>query len=132
MIRAGECSPARIAGLWNARFDARPRAWPLHPSPAGPSLEEVRDLAVSAGFGDGTIDTVIQEIHIPSAREHVRIQLAATPLATLMRERSREQQASLTDAVVADVAAALHVHIRDGALVFPQECNILSAHRIDG
>jgi hypothetical protein len=61
-----------------------------------------------------------------------RGQLAATPLAMLMRERSREQQASLTDAVVADVAAALPAHIRDGALVVPKECHILSTHRIDG
>ena len=86
-------------------------------------------LAVRAGFGDITIDTVRHEIHFPSAREYVRIQLAATPLATLMPDLPHERQARLVDAVVAEVAVALHSQSRDGALVFPQECHLLSAHK---
>jgi ubiquinone/menaquinone biosynthesis C-methylase UbiE len=92
--------------------------------------KELRDLATNAGFGDVTIDTVTHEVHFPSAREYVRIQLAATPLATPISELTDEQREPLVDAVVADVAIALQSRIRDGQLVFPQECHILSAHTI--
>jgi ubiquinone/menaquinone biosynthesis C-methylase UbiE len=94
--------------------------------------EELRDLASSAGLGDVTIDTVTHEIHFPSPREYVRIQLAATPLATPISELTAEQLAPLVGAVVTDVAVALYSHLRDGELVFPQECHILSAHKIGG
>jgi ubiquinone/menaquinone biosynthesis C-methylase UbiE len=94
--------------------------------------QELRDLAATAGFADVRIDTVTHEVHFPSVREYVRIQLAATPLDTLMRERPREQQGRLVDALVADVAPALQSHLRNGELVFPQECHILAAHTVAG
>jgi ubiquinone/menaquinone biosynthesis C-methylase UbiE len=94
--------------------------------------QELRDMATSAGFAVVRIDTVTHEVHFPSPREYVHIQLAATPLATFMRQRPREQQVRVTAAVVADVAVALQSHIRDGELVFPQECHILTAHTVDG
>jgi ubiquinone/menaquinone biosynthesis C-methylase UbiE len=90
---------------------------------------EVHDLAVRAGFRDITIDTMTHEIHFPSAREYVRIQFAATPLAIPIGELIAEQREPLVDAVVAEVAVALRSQSPDGALVFPQECHILSAHK---
>jgi ubiquinone/menaquinone biosynthesis C-methylase UbiE len=89
----------------------------------------VHDLAVRASFEDITIDTVTHEIHFPSAREYVRIQLAATPLAIPIGELTAEQRQPLEDVLVAEVAVALRSQSRDRALVFPQECHILSAHK---
>jgi ubiquinone/menaquinone biosynthesis C-methylase UbiE len=94
--------------------------------------QELRDLAAITAFADVRIDTVTQEVHFPSVREYVRIQLAATPLATLMRERPREQQGRLVDTLMTDVGVALQSHLRDGGLVFPQECHILAAHKVAG
>jgi ubiquinone/menaquinone biosynthesis C-methylase UbiE len=94
--------------------------------------QELGDLAAAAGFADVRIDTVTHEVHFPSVREYVRIQLAATPLATLMGERPPDQQAKLVDTLVTDVGVALQSHLRDGELVFPQESHILAAHRLDG
>jgi hypothetical protein len=58
----------------------------------------------------------------------VRIQLAATPLATLMQEMPSEQQAVLAEALIADVSETLRPYICDDGLVFPQECHTLSAY----
>jgi ubiquinone/menaquinone biosynthesis C-methylase UbiE len=77
--------------------------------------------------GDVTIETTAKQIRFPSAREYVRIQFAATPLATLITEMSSDQQATLAEAVIADVSEALRPYIRDDGLVFPQECHTLSA-----
>src|SRR5918993_2487820 len=85
------------------------------------------DLVAGAGFGEVTIETTTQQIRFPSAREYVRIQFAATPLATLMQEMPSDQQATLVEAVIADVSGALRPHVGDDGLTFPQECHILSA-----
>jgi ubiquinone/menaquinone biosynthesis C-methylase UbiE len=89
---------------------------------------ELADLVAGAGFTEVSIDTTTQQIRFPSPREYVRVQFAATPLATLMRELSREQQATLAEAVIADVSGALQPYIGDDGLVFPQECHTLSAY----
>src|SRR5215207_6218516 len=91
--------------------------------------EELHELVTGAGFADVAIETATQEVRFPSPSEYVRIQFAATPLATVVRELNDGQQAHLLDAVVADVTAALHGHMRDDQLVFPQECHILSARQ---
>jgi ubiquinone/menaquinone biosynthesis C-methylase UbiE len=86
------------------------------------------DLVTGAGFAAVTSETTTQQIRFPSPREYVRIQFAATPLATLMQEMPSEQQATLAEAVIADVSGALRSYIGDDGLVFPQECHILSAY----
>src|SRR5215211_5498345 len=68
---------------------------------------ELDRLVTGAGFTAVTIETTTQHIHFPSPREYVRIQFAATPLATLVKEMPSEQQATLTDAVIADVSETL-------------------------
>jgi ubiquinone/menaquinone biosynthesis C-methylase UbiE len=91
--------------------------------------EELHELVTGAGFGDVAIEMATQEVRFPSPSEYVRIQFAATPLATFVRELNDGQQAHLLDAVIADVTAALHSHMRDDQLVIPQECHILSARQ---
>lgn len=89
---------------------------------------ELDDLVAGAGFTKVSIETTTQQIRFPSPREYVRIQFAATPLATLMKEMPSEQQVALVDAVIAEVTAALQPYVGDNGLVFPQECHTLSAY----
>ena len=93
---------------------------------------ELDRLVTGAGFTAVTIATTTQHIHFPSPREYVRIQFAATPLATLVKEMPSEQQATLTDAVIADVSETLRPYMGDDGLVFPQECHTLSACSREG
>ncbi len=88
---------------------------------------ELDELVSSAGFAEVSIETTTQQIRFPSPREYVRIQFAATPLATLIQEMPSHQQAALAEAVIADVRGALRTYIGDDGLVFPQECHTLSA-----
>jgi ubiquinone/menaquinone biosynthesis C-methylase UbiE len=84
-------------------------------------------LVASAGFAEVRVATTTRRIRFPSPREYVRIQFAATPLASLIEEMPGDRQAMLVDAVIAEVSAALHPYIGDDGLVFPQECHTLSA-----
>jgi SAM-dependent methyltransferase len=89
---------------------------------------ELDDLVAGAGFAEVSIETTTQQIRFPSPREYVRIQFAATPLATLMQEMPSKQQAALAEAVIAEVSEALRPYTGDDGLVFPQQCHILSAY----
>jgi SAM-dependent methyltransferase len=89
---------------------------------------ELDDLVSGAGFAEVNIETTTQQISFPSPREYVRIQFAATPLASLIKEMRNDQQAMLADAVIAEVSAALQPYIGDDGLVVPQECHTLSAY----
>jgi ubiquinone/menaquinone biosynthesis C-methylase UbiE len=93
---------------------------------------ELDVLMAGTGFAEVTIETTTKQIHFPSPREYVRIQFAATPLATLMKEMPSEQQATLAEAVIADVSGALRPYISDDGLVFPQGCHTLLAYSGSG
>jgi SAM-dependent methyltransferase len=93
---------------------------------------ELDDLVSRAGFAKVRIETTTQRVRFPSPREYVRFQFAATPLASLIRELSGDEQATLADAVLAEVGAALHPYVGDEGLIFPQECHTLSAYRGGG
>jgi hypothetical protein len=88
---------------------------------------ELLQVVVVAGFGDVTLATVTQEVRFASPRDYVRLQLTATPLATLVRALPDRQQASLVAVVATDVAAALPGYVRGGQLIFPQECHLVAA-----
>jgi ubiquinone/menaquinone biosynthesis C-methylase UbiE len=90
------------------------------------------ELVAGADFAEVTIETTTQPIRFPSPREYVRIQFAATPLATLMKEMSSAQQATLAEAVITDVSGTLRSYSGDDGLTFPQECHILSAYSAGG
>jgi ubiquinone/menaquinone biosynthesis C-methylase UbiE len=84
-------------------------------------------LAAGADFAAVTIETTTQWVRFPSLPAYVHIQLAATPLATVVRALPADQQAVLVEAVSAEMRAALHAFINEAGFVFPQECHILAA-----
>ena len=92
---------------------------------ADPAL--LRALAVGAGFSAVQVVTATRIIRFASAAGYVRIQLAATPLANLLRHHAEESIRQLAQAITADVAAARPARRADSGLVFPQEAHVLLA-----
>jgi ubiquinone/menaquinone biosynthesis C-methylase UbiE len=92
---------------------------------ADPAL--LRALAAGAGFSRIQILTQTRIVRFASAADYVRIQLTATPLASLLRAQAEGAVSHLTQALTADVAAALQARREDGGLAFPQEAHILLA-----
>lgn len=84
--------------------------------------EELRELCVAAGFVGVRVETVSRTILFPSVEEWVRIQLAATPLASLVRERD-----DVVARVAADVHDALAPFVHDDGFAFPQEVHVALA-----
>jgi hypothetical protein len=82
--------------------------------------ERLRQLVIGAGFRDVTIATERKLIQFPSPTEYVRIQLAATPLASLAAQYDAAAWERLVDAIVGDVGAALTPYVTDEGLIFPQ------------
>jgi SAM-dependent methyltransferase len=92
---------------------------------ADPAL--LRTLAVGAGFSRVQIVTQTRIIRFASAADYVRIQLTATPLASLLRHQAERSIRQLAQALIADVAAALQARRADGGLAFPQQAHVLLA-----
>jgi SAM-dependent methyltransferase len=92
-----------------------------------PDTEELRALLTAAGFRDVVIQTTRKTVRFPSFRDYVRIQFAATPLANLIVRLDAARREHLLEAVVADVAASLAVHVGDDGFSFPQEVHVAVA-----
>ena len=88
---------------------------------------ELRRLVAAAGFGDINITTVTKTLRFPSVADWVRIQLSASPLATLLNGLDPARAESLVNAIVADVQVALAPHSGTDGLAFPQEAHVLLA-----
>ncbi len=88
---------------------------------------ELGRLVAAAGFGDINIATVTQTLRFPSVSDWVRIQLSASPLATLLNGLDPKRAASVVNAIVADVQVALAPHSGPDGLAFPQEAHVLLA-----
>ena len=83
----------------------------------------LRALAAGAGFRSVSITTETRIVRFASVARYVRVQLTATPLASLLRQHGEE----LVDAVAGDVATALRPYQYAGGLAFPQEAHVLVA-----
>jgi len=92
---------------------------------ADPAL--LRTLAAGAGFRRVQIVTETRIIRFASAADYVRIQLTATPLASLLSQHAEGPVRHLAQALIADVAAALQARQTDDGLAFPQEAHIFLA-----
>jgi ubiquinone/menaquinone biosynthesis C-methylase UbiE len=92
---------------------------------ADPAL--LRTLATGAGFRRVQIVTETKIVRFASAADYVRTQLTATPLASLLRQRTERRGRQLTQALIADVATALQGRQADDGLAFPQEAHVLLA-----
>jgi ubiquinone/menaquinone biosynthesis C-methylase UbiE len=89
--------------------------------------DALRALVVGAGFRDVMIETVVNTVRFASADDYVRIQLAATPLATLIAELDPARRDELVRAVVEDVSALLAPYMSERGLEFPQEVHLALA-----
>jgi ubiquinone/menaquinone biosynthesis C-methylase UbiE len=89
----------------------------------------LRTLAGDAGFQRITIATETRTVRFASVSDYVRIQLAATPLASLLPHRLGRPGQRLAGALIADVAAVLQPYQTAGGLAFPQEAHVLVADR---
>jgi SAM-dependent methyltransferase len=92
---------------------------------ADPAL--LRTLAAGAGFSRVQIVTETRIIRFASVADYVRIQLTATPLASLLRHQAEGSIRQLAQTLTAEVAAALRAHRADGGLAFPQQAHVLLA-----
>ena len=57
----------------------------------------------------------------------MRIQLTATPLASLLSQRAEDPVQPLAQTLIADVATAPQAYRADDGLAFPQEAHVLLA-----
>jgi hypothetical protein len=89
---------------------------------------ELRALVAAAAFKDIEIATATKMVRFPSAAGYVRIQLAATPLATLITGYAPARRNHLIDALAGDVGADLAPYAEGGEeLRFPQEVQVVLA-----
>jgi ubiquinone/menaquinone biosynthesis C-methylase UbiE len=88
---------------------------------------QLRVLVANAGVRDVTIDTTRKLVRFPSPDEYVRIQLAATPPASLAARYDAAGRERLVEALVGDVGAALTPYVTGDGLTFPQEVHSVLA-----
>ena len=86
----------------------------------------VERLVTGAGFHDVVITTETKLVRFASTAEWVQIQLTATPLASLLAEQLARPRT--TERITASVVEALRRYEVDGALEFPQEAHVVTAH----
>jgi ubiquinone/menaquinone biosynthesis C-methylase UbiE len=89
---------------------------------------ELRALVAAALFTNIEIRTVTKMVRFPSASDYVRTQLAATPLAILIRGYDADRRNHLIGALAEDVGADLAPYaVGDEGLTFPQEVQVVLA-----
>jgi ubiquinone/menaquinone biosynthesis C-methylase UbiE len=91
--------------------------------------DELRETCAAAGLVRVRIETVKRTLRFASVEQWVRIQLAATPLAALLRERGPGEADDIVARVTADVGAYLAGFVRGDELAFPQEVHVVLASR---
>ena len=89
----------------------------------------LRTLAADAGFTQIKIVTETRTVRFASVSDYVRIQLTATPLASLLQHQPGRSGQQLAEVLIADVAAALPPYQTAGGLAVPQQAHVLVAAR---
>jgi ubiquinone/menaquinone biosynthesis C-methylase UbiE len=89
--------------------------------------DELRRLCESAGFMGVCVETVALTVRFQSVEEWVRIQLAATPLASLLRERDPSEHEEIVTGVTAGVDESLAAFVQVDGFAFPQEVHVAVA-----
>jgi ubiquinone/menaquinone biosynthesis C-methylase UbiE len=89
--------------------------------------EQLRALLAGVGFRDIVIRTARKLVRFPSPADYVRVQFAATPLASLIAQDAAASRERLAEALVEDVRAALLPYVGDEGLTFPQEIHSVLA-----
>jgi ubiquinone/menaquinone biosynthesis C-methylase UbiE len=86
-------------------------------------VAELRAFIVGAAFRDPVVETVTKIVRYPSVADYVRIQLCATPLASLLTG-THEGEAQF---LVEEVEKRLAEYVGRDGLAFPQEAHVLVA-----
>jgi SAM-dependent methyltransferase len=93
-----------------------------------PEADQVRALMAKEGFKQISVSTVTKRITFPSVLDYVRFQLVATPMASLLADRSATERENAIRSIASDTAAYLDPQMRiDGLLSFPQEAHVAIA-----
>ena len=87
----------------------------------------LRALLEDAGFREIVIHTASKRARFPSPADYVRIQLAATPLASLIAHQDVARRQSLVEALIKDVSAALTPYVESDELSVPWEVQTVLA-----
>ena len=87
----------------------------------------MRTLVTGASLRDVVIHTTRKMVQFPSPADYVRIQLAATPLASIFALYDAAYREGVVGAMIEDVAAALAPHTGREVLSFPQEVHTVLA-----
>jgi ubiquinone/menaquinone biosynthesis C-methylase UbiE len=88
---------------------------------------QLHALVRRAGFSDVVIRTTTKQVRFASGADYVRVQLAATPLASVIAAHDAYRRERLVDALARDVCAALDPYLTDEGLNFPQEVHVVLA-----
>jgi SAM-dependent methyltransferase len=91
--------------------------------------EALRALVAGVGFRDIVIRTASKLARFPSPADYVRIQLAATPLTSLIAQQDAARRESLVGALIEDVSDALAPYLRSDGLGVPWEVHTVLAKR---
>ena len=91
--------------------------------------EALAALVTGAGFRDVVIRTTSKRAQFPSPADYVRIQLAATPLASLIDLRDAVRRERLISALIEDLDAALVQYLGSDGLSVPWEVHTVIATR---
>jgi ubiquinone/menaquinone biosynthesis C-methylase UbiE len=87
----------------------------------------LEELVSAAGFNHVTVTSVTQMIRFPSPRDYVRLQLSATPQASMVAAMDASSRDALIDAITGDLVRSLGELTAGPELVSPQECHVLIA-----
>jgi SAM-dependent methyltransferase len=85
--------------------------------------EELRALAVAAGFREVAVRAAVEDVRFPSVDEFPLVQAAATPLAPFVAGAPESARAAL----VADVRTALARYVSGETLVWPIQAHVVTA-----
>jgi ubiquinone/menaquinone biosynthesis C-methylase UbiE len=91
--------------------------------------EELRTLVTGVSFRGVVIHTTRKMVQFPSPADYVRIQLAATPLASVFALYDAARRDGVVRALIEDVGAALAPYLLGDVLSFPQEVHTVLASR---
>ena len=92
-------------------------------------VDELKRLVADAGFIDVTLEPVTQTIRFASPRDYVRLQIAATPMATMVAGMESERRDAVIDAITASVVSSLNSHAAGEGLTSPQEAFVVQARK---
>ena len=88
----------------------------------------LESLLRDAGFGAVSVSTVQLTIMFPSVLDYVRFQLVATPMTTLLKEKTEPERQAIISSVGSTAATLSTPAMLDGGkFAFPQEAYVAIA-----